>query len=92
MFNLGYLPGGDKQRITRAATTIRGMEQANRCLRPGGILTVIAYPGHPGGSDERDAVKGWFEHQSHTFEAVQIVTPGGMAPVLLSARRGTSQA
>ena len=92
MFNLGYLPGGDKQRVTRAATTVPAMEQAARCLRPGGILTVIAYPGHPGGSDELDAVTEWFENQSHALEAVQIVAPGGMAPVLLSARRGASQA
>jgi ubiquinone/menaquinone biosynthesis C-methylase UbiE len=92
MFNLGYLPGGDKQRVTRAATTVPAMEQAARCLRPGGILTVIAYPGHPGGSDELDAVTDWFENQSHTLEAVQIVAPGGSAPVLLSARRGASRA
>jgi 16S rRNA C1402 N4-methylase RsmH len=92
MFNLGYLPGGDKQRVTRAATTVRAMEQAVWCLRPGGILTVIAYPGHPGGSDELDAVKDWFPHQRHILDAVRIVAPGGMAPVLLCARRRKSQA
>ena len=91
MFNLGYLPGGDKQRITRAATTIRGMEQATRCLRPGGILTVLAYPGHPGGSEELDAVKDWFQHQPGVLNAVRTVEPGGNAPVLLSARRPSSQ-
>lgn len=86
MFNLGYLPGGDKKRITRAATTIRGMEQATRCLRPGGVLTVIAYPGHPGGSDELDAVKDWFQHQPGILNAARIVEPGDNSPVLLSAR------
>ena len=91
MFNLGYLPGGDKKRITRAATTIRGMEQATRCLRPGGVLTVIAYPGHPGGSEELDAVKDWFRHQPGILNAVRIVEPGGNAPVLLSGRRRSSQ-
>jgi len=91
MFNLGYLPGGDKKRITRAATTLRGMEQAIQCLRPGGVLTVIAYPGHPGGSEELDAVKHWFQHQPRVLDAVRIVEPGGNAPVFLSARRPSSQ-
>lgn len=59
MFNLGYLPGGDKTFVTRPETTLAGLEGALRCLVPGGLLTVVAYPGHPGGEAETRAVETW---------------------------------
>lgn len=57
MFNLGYLPGGDKAVTTRAESTVRACDGAVSLLRPGGVLTVVAYRGHPGGADECDAVR-----------------------------------
>jgi SAM-dependent methyltransferase len=57
VFNLGYLPGGDKSVITSPVTTIAAMNCATRLLRPGGILVAVLYTGHPGGMDEEAAVK-----------------------------------
>jgi len=59
MFNLGYLPGGDHRLITRPESTLAALEMALGVLRPGGILTVVAYPGHPGGDAEATAVIDW---------------------------------
>lgn len=59
MFNLGYLPGGDHGIITRTAETLEALEAAAGLLRPGGVLTVVCYPGHPGGEEEAAAVAGW---------------------------------
>jgi len=59
MFNLGYLPGGDKSVITRAETTLAALEVATGLLRPGGVVTVVCYPGHAGGDDEAEAVSDW---------------------------------
>ncbi|MCI0702271.1 MAG: class I SAM-dependent methyltransferase [Planctomycetia bacterium] len=56
MFNLGYLPGGDKSFTTQADSTLKAIASALELLRSGGILTVVAYIGHPGGSDEAEAV------------------------------------
>lgn len=56
MFNLGYLPGGDKQVVTRAATTIEAIRAALDLLSSAGIISIVAYPGHPGGQDEADAI------------------------------------
>ncbi|MCH7225811.1 class I SAM-dependent methyltransferase [Haloferula sp. A504] len=61
MFNLGYLPGGDHARITRTDETLRALEVAVGLLRTSGILTVVCYPGHPGGDEEAAAVKAWVE-------------------------------
>jgi predicted methyltransferase len=56
MFNLGYLPGGDHSITTRTDSTLPAIRAALELLRPGGVLTVLAYPGHPGGAEEADAV------------------------------------
>ncbi len=58
-FNLGYLPGGDRNLITRPENTLAALDQASRLLLPGGIITVCVYTGHPGGADEGKAVEEW---------------------------------
>lgn len=59
MFNLGYLPGSDKNLITRAATTLAAAAQALEWLRPGGLMTVVVYPGHEGGAEEAREIAAW---------------------------------
>jgi len=57
MFNLGYLPGGDKRIITTTDSTLAALTDASRILATGGVITVIAYPGHQGGYKETEQVK-----------------------------------
>jgi len=57
MFNLGYLPGSDRRVSTRPETTLPALDAALANLRPGGMLSVLAYRGHPGGQDEATAVE-----------------------------------
>ncbi|MCB1228652.1 MAG: methyltransferase domain-containing protein [Verrucomicrobiae bacterium] len=59
MFNLGYLPGGDKATITRPETTLAAMEAALKVLAPRGRMMVVVYPGHPGGEVEAEMVERW---------------------------------
>jgi len=59
MFNLGYLPGGDKTIITQTNSTLTALTVASRILSAQGIITVLAYPGHQGGDEETDQVKHW---------------------------------
>ena len=56
IFNLGYLPGGDKEITTKAETTVAGINAALKILKKGGIVAVTCYTGHPEGKKERDAV------------------------------------
>lgn len=46
VFNLGYLPGGNHNIITKAETTIIGIKESLNVLMPGGILLVTCYVGH----------------------------------------------
>ena len=60
VFNLGYLPGGDKSRVTRPESTLPALQDALAILAPGGLLVATCDPGHPGGAEETEAVRGWF--------------------------------
>lgn len=59
LFNLGYLPGGDKAVTTLAETTLEAMVASLRLLKPGGKLAAVLYPGHEAGAREAEVVKAW---------------------------------
>ncbi len=61
MANLGYLPGGDPTVITQIADTLAMLDAAWASLRRGGVLSVMAYPGHKGGDAEAGAVRAWID-------------------------------
>lgn len=88
MFNLGYLPGGDKRVTTQVAHTFPALENAVQVLRPGGILSVVAYPGHPGGAEETEQVERWFEEMGASrLEQLDVPREAGPGPRLLVGRR-----
>ncbi|GBF94396.1 rRNA methylase [Raphidocelis subcapitata] len=84
-FNLGYLPSGDKSLVTRAETTVAALEAALEVLQPGGLLTIMAYTGHPGGQEEYDAVKALLTELSPSFwvTAETRLVNRPTAPILL---------
>jgi hypothetical protein len=90
MFNLGYLPGGDKQRTTSASTTTEAIAAGVSLLKSGGVMTVVAYRGHAGGQEEVRAVEEWSQrHQGPSFTTEVI--PGSVdndeSPVLYVFRK-----
>lgn len=56
MFNLGYLPSGDKAITTGPETTLTAIKAGSRILAPGGLMTITVYTGHEGGVAESEAV------------------------------------
>ena len=75
MFNLGYLPGGHKEIVTQAATTIAALSQAVALLSQGGHISIIAYTGHPGGHREAEAVADWLATQQSDRLSWQRIIP-----------------
>jgi predicted methyltransferase len=61
MFNLGYLPLGDKSIITKPSTTRTALDGAISLLDKCGIMSILSYPGHLGGSEEHRMVCDWVE-------------------------------
>ena len=56
VFNLGYLPGGDKERTTRADSTLAALCAAMELLAPDGVICITMYSGHPEGKREKTAL------------------------------------
>jgi predicted methyltransferase len=61
VFNLGYLPGGEKSITTSAESTLGALDAALELLRPGGIISLLVYVGHAGGEEEHRAILHWLE-------------------------------
>ncbi|KAL2897179.1 putative rRNA methylase YtqB [Bienertia sinuspersici] len=84
-FNLGYLPGGDKGIITKSATTLLALEAAKELLLPGGIISVVAYIGHPGGREEYEIVRAFASElpaESWVCSHIQMLNKP-LAPILV---------
>ncbi|QVL55014.1 MAG: class I SAM-dependent methyltransferase [Simkaniaceae bacterium] len=56
VYNLGYLPGGNKSLTTNVQTTIKSIETGTLLLNPGGLISCMLYPGHPEGAREESAL------------------------------------
>lgn len=56
LYNLGYLPGGNKAVTTTAQTTELSIRQGIQLLAPGGIIAVVIYTEHRGGREESKRV------------------------------------
>ena len=61
MYNLGYLPNGDKNKTTLSDVTIASIKCAISILQPEGIITIICYPGHPEGLKESIEVEKYLK-------------------------------
>ena len=56
VYNLGYLPKGDKNITTTAERTISSLEKVLNMLSVNGLVSITLYWGHPEGKEERERV------------------------------------
>jgi 16S rRNA C1402 N4-methylase RsmH len=89
--NLGCLPGGNQQMITRSETTLAALDQALAGLAVGGRIAVVVYPGHDGGGEEAMCVERFFSALDSTnYDVLQVQLPNRIqAPGLLVAEKRT---
>lgn len=59
IFNLGYLPGGDHQVITKPHQTIDAIKEGLEKLSKSGVITIVAYPGTTEGLEEMQILKSY---------------------------------
>ena len=57
IYNLGYLPKGDKSIKTKKTTTLISLEKSFDLLKENGIIIITCYIGHDGGIEEKDGVE-----------------------------------
>jgi len=83
MFNLGYLPLGDKSIVTTPESTLAALDQSLDVLRTGGLISVLAYPGHPGGRIEASQVSEWIEQNANRLQFDRFQDPNNSnSPIL----------
>jgi len=83
LFNLGYLPRADKSVITQESTTLLALESSLKLISKEGYISILAYPGHPGGREETESVKSWATSLPASLFSVLIHQPeinNGRAP------------
>ncbi len=56
VYNLGYLPGGDKTVTTISATTVQSVQHALEIITEDGAISITCYPGHEEGEKEQKAL------------------------------------
>jgi Putative rRNA methylase len=87
VYNLGYLPGGDKNRTTLSESTLESCKNALLILSSGGLLSITIYPGHTEGSKEKSILFDWIENLSgvQIFHHAPINRPN--QPSLITIRK-----
>ena len=86
MFNLGYLPKGDKSITTTPDSTILAIQKLFDRLVDGGRIIIVVYHGHPGGKVERDVLmeqlSQWSQKEAQVLK-YQFINQKNDAPFLL---------
>lgn len=75
MYNLGFLPGGDKCVTTMHKTSLKSIQDGLEILNSGGIMTICIYKGHDEGKLEETCIinyltslpKNKFGVMSHSY-------------------------
>lgn len=90
IFNLGYLPGGDKTIVTTPKTTISAIEQLIGIMAPEGIIVLVVYHGHQEGANERDAllhyVKQLDQKSAHVLQ-YQFINQQNNPPFIIAIEK-----
>ncbi|WP_078555565.1 class I SAM-dependent methyltransferase [Bacillus alkalicellulosilyticus] len=92
IFNLGYLPGGDKSIVTTADTTITAIESLFEMMAPGGIIILVIYHGHEEGKLEKHAVVEYASHlpqdKAHVLQ-YQFINQKNDPPFIIAIEKKT---
>ncbi|WP_105955888.1 tRNA (mnm(5)s(2)U34)-methyltransferase [Apilactobacillus quenuiae] len=90
IFNLGYLPGGNKDIITRPQTTIVAIKACLELLKTNGIIILVLYYGHPGGKDEKNLVLNFvknLDQKKYSVLEYKFINQVNDPPILVAIQK-----
>lgn len=82
VYNLGYLPRGDKTVTTSFQTTKKSIERAISLIKPGGVISITSYPGHDEGKIELEHLMTFFANPPKGWKSFSFRSANPNAPVL----------
>lgn len=86
IYNLGYLPGGDKSITTQVNTVIESLECALQYLKIKSVMSIVCYPGHESGKIELDGILQWarkLNQKTYTVTHHQFINQVNHPPELI---------
>ncbi|MFC7373301.1 class I SAM-dependent methyltransferase [Fictibacillus iocasae] len=90
VFNLGYLPGGDKEITTAGHSTIEAITQLLALMRNGGIIVLVIYHGHEEGKVEKEEVMSFVssldQKQAHVLQ-YQFINQKNSPPFIVAIEK-----
>lgn len=76
IYNLGYLPGGNKEITTQYQSTIKSLEKTLSLLNKEGMVILTIYPGHPAGKIESQKIEAYLTRlDQKKYEIIKITYP-----------------
>lgn len=90
LFNLGYLPQGNKEIVTLPERTIEAITQLIPRLVKGGRILLVVYHGHTEGALERDAVLDYVKKLDQKIVSVasyQFLNQKNTPPLLIAIEK-----
>jgi len=73
LYNLGYLPKGDKTITTESDQTLKSVKEGMSLLKSGGVIIITVYPGHLPGALELEVLSDYLETINQKEYAVMKV-------------------
>ncbi len=93
IFNLGYLPGSNKDIITKPDTTLTAIKACLEKLEVNGIVVLVLYYGHDGGLQEKDAVIQYaqsLDQKAFSVMQYQFINQVHCPPILLAIQKNSN--
>lgn len=90
IFNLGYLPGGNKEIITKSKSTISALKQSLELIKENGIIILVIYSGHPGGKKEKAAILDFvatLNYKKYNVLNYKFLNQPGSPPEVLAIKK-----
>lgn len=90
IFNLGYLPGGDKSIVTKPESTINAISKIISYLDVGGIIVLVVYHGHEEGKKEKNHLLTFVKELDQTYYSVlqyQFINQRNNPPFVLAIEK-----
>lgn len=73
LYNLGYLPKGDKSITTESDQTLKSVKEGMSLLKSGGVILLTVYPGHIPGAIELEVLSDYLKTINQKEYAVMKV-------------------
>lgn len=94
VYNLGYLPKGDKNIKTNKKSTLISLNKSLSLLNDNGIILVSCYVGHDGGMEEKNGVEELLRNlDQKKFNVIKydFINQGNFPPILYGIEKSKTR-